>query len=66
MECKTQQGFGLRNKKGGRGRRRMRVSLEEKNQAFNRPFLIVVTPKVQLKKLIVPLFAKNTLLLFSG
>lgn len=62
----TQQGFGLRNKKEGRGRRRMRVSLEEKNQAFNRPFLIVVTPKVQLKKLIVPLLAKNTLLLFSG
>ena len=44
----------------------MRVSLEEKNRAFNRPFLIVVTPKVQIKKLIVQLFAKNTLLLFSG
>jgi len=41
----------------------MRVSLEEKNQAFNKPFLIVVTPKVQLKKLIVPSFVKNTLLL---
>jgi len=44
----------------------MRVSLEKKNRAFNKPFLIVVTPKVQLKKLIVPLFVKNTLLLFSG
>lgn len=66
VERKTQQVFGLRNKKGGRGRRRMRVSLEKKNRAFNKPFLIVVTPKVQLKKLIVPLFVKNTLLLFSG
>lgn len=52
--------FCVRNEKGGRARRRMRMGFRREELDVYKTFLIAVTPKVQLGKEIVSLSVKNT------